>query len=186
MVLGVLVIVVVGLITVNYLRDRGLGKGLLPSVTTGNKAEQTPQTAKTHKVEKGESLWTIAENAYGSGYNWVDIARANKLSDPSEIAAGQELTLPDVQTKTLATKTDNSVKAADTKSDNTITTDTKVAAAETEAISGTSYTVVKGDNLWKIAVRAYGDGYKWSQVAKENKLAHPGLIHPGNVLTLPR
>jgi nucleoid-associated protein YgaU len=45
---------------------------------------------------------------------------------------------------------------------------------------------VKGDSLWKIAVRAYGDGYKWVSIAKANKLVNPNLIHSGNVLTLPR
>jgi nucleoid-associated protein YgaU len=40
--------------------------------------------------------------------------------------------------------------------------------------------------LWTIAVRAYGDGYKWTEIAKANKLVNPNLIHPGNVFVLPR
>lgn len=46
--------------------------------------------------------------------------------------------------------------------------------------------MVKGDHLWGIAVRAYGDGYKWVEIARENNLVNPNLIHPGNVLSLPR
>lgn len=54
------------------------------------------------------------------------------------------------------------------------------------SISGATYEVVKGDNLWTIAVRAYGDGYKWTEIAQENNLTNPNLIHPGNILALPR
>jgi len=46
--------------------------------------------------------------------------------------------------------------------------------------------VVKGDNLWQIALRAYGDGYQWVKIARENKLANPDLIHSGNILKIPR
>ncbi len=53
-------------------------------------------------------------------------------------------------------------------------------------ITGATYEVVKGDSLWKIAVRAYGDGYQWVKIARENKLVNPNLIHPGNLLALPR
>jgi nucleoid-associated protein YgaU len=56
----------------------------------------------------------------------------------------------------------------------------------TVTISGDSYTVMHGDNLWSIAIKAYGNGYKWTQIAKANKLTHPGTIHAGNVLQIPR
>jgi nucleoid-associated protein YgaU len=49
-----------------------------------------------------------------------------------------------------------------------------------------SYTVVKGDSLWSIAVKAYGDGYKWVSIAKANKLDNPNVIHAGNVLVIPK
>ena len=161
MVLGALVIVVVGVLVVNYFKDQG---GRIPFLSTGNKTEVTQELPKNHTVAKGENLWTIAEKYYGSGYNWVDIAAENKLADADVVSEGQALSIPDVEPK-LATKTE-------------ITTP--------EAISGGTYTVVKGDNLWTVAVRAYGDGYKWVEIAQENNLANPDLIHAGNVLTLPR
>jgi len=55
-----------------------------------------------------------------------------------------------------------------------------------ETIKGTSYTVVSGDNLWDISVRAYADGYKWPEIARVNNLTNPDLIHSGNTLKLPR
>jgi nucleoid-associated protein YgaU len=48
-----------------------------------------------------------------------------------------------------------------------------------------TYTVVPGDNLWKIAQKTYGDGNKWTEIATENKLANPGVLVSGQVLVLP-
>jgi len=33
-------------------------------------------------------------------------------------------------------------------------------------ITSNTYTVVKGDFLWDIAIRTYGDGYRWVDIAK--------------------
>ncbi len=156
MILGAIVVVVVGILVVNYFRNKKVGE-ILPPVANES---ATPTSGKTYTVVAGDSLWKIAESAYGSGYNWTDVAKANKLANPSKIEVGQKLSIPE--------------------------TTTKVTVGTKEAISGATYTVVKGDSLWKIAVRAYGDGFQWVKIAHENKLVHPNLIHPGNILTLPR
>jgi len=57
---------------------------------------------------------------------------------------------------------------------------------ETKATLPAKYTVVRGDNLWKISTRFYGTGYNWVMIASENKLANPNIIHAGNVLTIPK
>jgi nucleoid-associated protein YgaU len=136
---------------------------MTPTNTPAITPEAASTEASTYVVKKGENLWKIAEAVYGSGYNWVDIARDNSLTNANSISTGQELRLPKVE----ARKPTLSIVSA-------------------EPISGATYTVQKGDSLWTIAVRAYGDGYKWVEIAKENKLAHPGLIYTGNTLTLPR
>lgn len=163
MVLGAIVIVVVGILVINYFK--GLETGSTQPTTSISNKEETEQTI--HTVQKGETLWEIAENYYDSGYNWVDIASENNLTNPGQIEVGQELVIPNVEPKqpTIApvAKTD-----------------------QLEPITGASYTVTRGDNLWNIAVRAYGDGYRWVDIARENKLANPDLIHAGNVLVLPR
>ncbi|MCK8779141.1 5'-nucleotidase C-terminal domain-containing protein [Rhizobium sp. NTR19] len=60
-------------------------------------------------------------------------------------------------------------------------------AQSTEAApSGpTKYTVVKGDSLWKIAEATYGDGARWTDIAKANTLRRPNHIEIGDELELP-
>ncbi len=175
MVLGAIVIVVVGLLVVNYFR--GLETGT--TLPTGEATEQAVGPTITrngqtfHVVQGNESLWKIAERYYDSGYNWSDIAAANSLNNPGLIEEGQELAIPNVEPKQPTIK----VTAADTLGD---------SAVSQSPISGATYSVVAGDNLWKIAVRAYGDGYRWVDIARENNLLNPDVIHAENVLTLPR
>ena len=58
--------------------------------------EEEVKLPATHKVAPGENLWKIAEHYYGSGYNWVDVAKENKLGNPNFLAVDQELAIPDV------------------------------------------------------------------------------------------
>lgn len=48
-----------------------------------------------------------------------------------------------------------------------------------------SYTVVKGDSLWAICKKFYGDGSLAYKLATANGVSNPNLIFPGQVLTLP-
>ena len=50
-----------------------------------------------------------------------------------------------------------------------------------------TYTVVKGDCLWNIAKRFYGNGSKYTVIfnANRDKIKNANLIYPGQVLTIP-
>ena len=137
----------------------------------------TTPTAGEYVVKAGDTLWTIAEKQYKSGYNWVDIARANNLSNPDQISTGNKLKLPKVTAKATT--------VVDTKKE-VAKNDQQKTTVETNKITGDTYKVVKGDSLWTIAVRAYGDGYKWNDIVKANKLTNPNVIHANNQLKLPR
>ncbi len=123
-------------------------------------AEQEQQLEmKTHQVAKGESLWQISLKYYNDGYKWVEIAKVNKLANPDLIEAGQTLVIPELELKETPT-----------------------------SILTSEHMVVKGDNLWKIAVRAYADGYQWVKIweANKTKIVNPNLIEVGTKLILPR
>lgn len=53
-----------------------------------------------------------------------------------------------------------------------------------------SYTVVKGDYLWKIAAKddIYGDAYAWTRIYTSNRdlIKDPNLIFPNQVFQIPR
>jgi nucleoid-associated protein YgaU len=48
--------------------------------------------------------------------------------------------------------------------------------------------VKSGDTLSKIAKQEYGDANKWPKIFEANKdvLKDPDVIHPGQVLTIPK
>lgn len=169
MVLGAIVIVVVGVLVVNYFKGVDTGT-TIPAAQEEQEGPTITRDGKTiHVVQEGDNLWVIAERYYDSGYNWVDIAAENELANPGSIDMGQELVIPNVEPK-----------------EPTVSVAQEILDMQIQPISGATYTVVRGDNLWNIAVRAYGDGYRWVDIAAENELANPDLIHTGNVLVLPR
>lgn len=168
MFLGLLVIVVIGVLVFNYFR------GVQLPIEEEKEQVSEPEATEIklsdlptiYTVKEGDNLWQIAETIYGSGYNWVDIAQENQLANPDGLRIGQELTIPEAEVIKPETP--------------------QVEASFGEQITGNQYTVVKGDHLWGIAVRTYQDGYRWVEIARENNLVDPDLIHPGNILSLPR
>lgn len=119
-------------------------------------------------IERGDSLWKIAKKYYGDGNLYIQIAKDNGLRRDARLEIGQRLLLKQ------PTKLDS-----------------KIAVSKIQEISpilGEKYTVVKGDNLAKIALRAYGDSYAWTKIweANKNTISKPSLIYSGNVLVIPR
>ncbi len=60
--------------------------------------------------------------------------------------------------------------------------------AQTAPAASQTYTVVKGDCLWNIAKKFYGNGGKYTVIYNANKGViggNPNLIYPGQVLTIP-
>lgn len=162
LVLGLVVIVVLVVFGITLIKGKG-------SITQTSSISTEDLQPSFYIVKSGDSLWTISENIYKSGYNWADIAKANNLENPGLIFAGTKLEIPKLQIKTTEV---NAEKAFEQSTNSSIT--------------GSPYIVIKGDNLWEIAVRAYGDGYRWVDIAKINNLANPNLIHSGNVFKIPR
>lgn len=52
--------------------------------------------------------------------------------------------------------------------------------------NATQYTVKKGDSLWAIARKTYGDGGKYTEILKVNSIKNPNLIYPDQKITLPK
>ena len=166
LIVGIIVVVVATLVV--FALVKGSGTNSLKSIDS--LSTDSNQRPKTYVVKEGDDLWKIAEKIYGSGYNWVDLAKENKISNPGLIYVGAKLTVPDVEIK-------------NPEKEQTVMKDTSTPK---ESITSDKYIIKEGDNLWDISVRAYSDGYKWTEIAKVNNLSNPNLIYPGNALILPR
>ena len=178
-----LVIFVLGVgFVANSLSDKKGEKGTtttnsIKNIFTGDDEEvkeevkEAPE-AKTYTVKKGDTLWSIAEGQTGSGYNFTDLATANKLKNADMLEVGQKLTLPEMKPMTKTVMAPDAQPKGESQAKITITGDT--------------YTVVAGDTLWSISERAYGTGYSWTQIATANKLKNANRIEKGQKLTLPR
>lgn len=185
-----------------------------PSVTDQAANTQTETTQATplpnqYVVKAGQGLWHIAQEVYGDGYKWMEIARANNLSAPYAVNEGQTLTIPELtdgspaptaevvtpattqptpMAATLTPEASPAVTPAGTIS--RVETPTPAPAQEgaTPATAG-EYVVKEGDYLWKIAMEQYGgNGYAWVEIYRANRQVignNPGLIYPGQRLTLP-
>lgn len=151
--------------------ETSLTATLKPTVTDKPTAKPKPTVAVTPKaqagtytVKKGDNLWKIAADQLGDGYRWVEIGRLNNLTNPGLIYGGVKLKLPQVKVAAKEIREENNMP-----------------------VMGKEYRVSRGDNLWKIAVSAYGDGYQWPMVWRANrqKLPEPGLLEIGMKLTIP-
>lgn len=187
MILGILVVLVVGILIYRNFSQINQPKTqtnteITPGVTTEQK--DTPSINSIlpaqYTVANGDDLWVIADKFYKDPYKWTEIAQANNLTQPDLIHPGNVLTIPQLQAQS---PTPAVVGLPNTGISGTEEVD---ATVPSNAISGTSYTVKSGDNLWDIAVRAYGDGYAVVKIIKANNISNANLVFEGNVLSIPR
>jgi nucleoid-associated protein YgaU len=163
MFLGLVVVVAVVGFIVNFIEKRK-GNIDIPGVSNDLKIENVDnmdgkgETIESVTVMSGDNLWKIATRTYGDGYKWTEIAKANNIKNPNLIEAGQKLILPKVEKTSV----------------------------DTVVTEKTNYVVVRGDKLWDIAIRFYGDGYKWTKIWQDNreKLNSPDQLEIGMTLVI--
>lgn len=170
MFLGLVIVIVVTGMIFNFIQKRK-GSVTIPGVSDisiskedfVNQQKESVSETK-YEVVANDSLWKIAEDRYNNGFVWTEIAKINNLDKPYYLEVGQKLILPEIEKIKVVTTVENK--------------ETSIAAGE--------YKVVKNDSLWKIAVRAYGDGYQWTKIWQENKskLIDPNKLEIGMTLNI--
>lgn len=161
------------------------------ALTTQNLQEQTSK----YTVAEGDTLWSIAEKSYNDGFKWNEIAEANNITDATILEEGTQLTIPEIagnqadtspEVSPSPTTVSSPTAAASPTADPTVTQTPAETQTQAQKITGNSYKIVAGDTLWDISVRAYGNGYKWVELARVNNIVNPDLIYPEVAINLPR
>lgn len=142
-------------------------------------------TEETIKLKAGDTVKLQGLGKYLSGNYYVkDITRQISNNGYSHSATliktdfGESLK---TASKTSAKK--NSTKKSTKKSSTT----KKVSSSSSSKSAKRTYTVKKGDCLWNIAKKFYGNGALYTKIydANTNKIANPNLIYVGQVFVIP-
>jgi len=123
--------------------------------------EEAPRELKMaseshHAVRPGENLWTIAKRY---GVSSSSLAAANGIEEGQLIFPGDRLSIPGV----------TSIRKA-------------AASKERKEPEVRTYTVRKGDTIWRIAKLSRTTV---REIQRANNLSSTGLIRPGDVLKIP-
>ena len=178
--------------------------GASPERSRGIQSAGPPQAA-VHVVQRGETLFLIAER-YGTT---VDaLAHANRLSDPTHIYVGQQLTIPTASSQVASQRaTSYVVQAGDSlnwiarrhattwrhlaEMNRLLSPDVlwpgqviRVPAVDwTERTSSGLHIVKQGETLYRIALRY--DVTPWALMAATDRWAYPRLLYPGLAVLVP-
>lgn len=116
-----------------------------------------------------------------------DVTPADYVAPPkAPAAAAPAAAAPAAPATAAATPAPTAPAAAPAPAAPAPQTATAPAAPAPAAPAGpTTYVVVKGDSLWKIAESTYGDGEEWKKIAGANTLRNPNVIAVGAELQLP-
>lgn len=145
---------------------------------------------RIYKVQEGDSLASISKQLYGQELGnkkaTVDkIFKANRkiLKSPDEIYVGQKLIIPPL-TETVSTSPEKVLPKDNFQQVDTIGRRHQQKTVKT-VTKTRYYSVREGDSLWKIASEQLGDGSRYPELAKLNKLDDEDFLVVGSRLKLP-
>jgi nucleoid-associated protein YgaU len=117
-----------------------------------------------YSVRRGDTLWSLAARFRGDGSQWPALWRAHQslaaargvalIDDPGRLVVGQSIWLP------------------------------REGAAADGSGGRWTYHVQRGDTLSAIAWRVHGNAAQWPRIARDNGLADPDRLRPGQTLQL--
>jgi nucleoid-associated protein YgaU len=155
---------------------------------TNQDASSQPATRDRYVVRSGDTLWSIAQRASGSGAYFRALAQFNRerVSHADEVKTGTELALPDIAE--LQRRFPQLCPKAKSKSTFIAVTDAQDDQAVSPPPGSRIYVVEEGDTLSEIARYELGDAAKWETIAQANRRLLGGdanQISPGMKLVLP-
>lgn len=197
LVLGALIVLVVGILIFNYF-NRGNSQEVTPSATqTEMSQDVTPENLPgKYTIKEGDTLFLIAEKYYSTGEKFLEIAKANNITNFDSIEAGQVIEIPKLEAVATTVEPSASPEASVEPSPTTapsaeVVEQTEPTIVTTQdfgpAITGDKYVITEGDWLSTIAARAYnGDVMGYARIAQANNITNPDYIQTGMEIVIPR
>ena len=145
-------------------------------------------TIKKYIVVSNDNLSKIAIKFYGpeEGNRLVNInkifnANKNVLDSPDDVGVGQKLIIPSLNTQQfelvpLGPRPSAGVVERVKKALKNVNAKTELPV----------YTTKDGDSLWQIAASKLGDGSRYHEIVKLNKLEDPDTVPIGIKLKMPK
>lgn len=168
------------------LRTGGRGHMMAGGVPTPAPVAPTaaPGTARTHAVQPGDTLSSIAASAYGSAMAYTYILKANPTLNPNNLKIGMVITLPPIDQVKAASAAERKSSAGSASPGGS----TSGTLIEPKIDPTHQYKVQSGDSLYKIAAKLYGKGTYADRIYDRNKAligGDPKRLKLGAVLELP-
>lgn len=123
----------------------------------------------THIIERGDVLTSISKTYYGTTTKWRIIFDANRDVIPNEnsLTVGVEIVIPELPSEPSQPE--------------------RPAVPVEVTTTGRTHTVAKGDTLYSIAKKYYGDGNQWRKIyeANSDKIPNQNVLKIGTRLAIP-
>ncbi len=164
-----------------------LSLGLITGCASTDEADDSPSAAEAIAEAK-----VVNAEAKSLGYEWRDTGKIIKQAE-AKLAAGDEAGALALANKAIK-QANTAIAQADYENkkflnDNAVSSVSDDSSSTRGAGDGvTSYSVVRGDNLWNISGKdeVYADPYQWPLIYKTNrdKIKDADLIYPGQVFDI--
>lgn len=147
--------------------------GVAPLAIEVAKVDGTP--VRFHKVQKGETYWSIAAREYGDGSLASRLQDYNKTAAPdaAKLRLNSDLRIPSIEVLKPGA-------AAPTALDGAVAQTTPEAPVAARV--ATNYKIQKGDTPYAIARK---QGVKVAELLKYNGIKDPAALKPGQTLKIP-
>jgi len=103
----------------------------------------------------------------------------------AKVAMSGEIKAPEAPAASEAPKAEEKAPEAKTETAMVKSDDGSSGSASTEMMSS-DYTVMRGDNLWNIARKHYGDARMWKKIEDANGVKNVRNLKIGQMLKLPK
>ena len=179
-----------GVVTNNYVRGGGDGyavfaKNAKNAYDFGPSLEDTTAAYLTaHSPYKPftDGRITVVESAVPAA---TETKTEPAAEAANETATGGEVKTPDLPAAATDIAKEPPVVNQDAAESKQTTSSEGAEATSTQAATEQKHTLVKGDNFWDLAKKAYGHGSLWKKIADANPGLRPRALPVGKEITVP-